>query len=173
MYVKRMKLYGTRGFRFGLPLGGEGALPEATHKRLLLQGGNGSGKTTVLEVIAGLWDWFGKMIDDSTRAIRVPDSSPWAAELNAMELGDFPAKAQDFWILVGNPNGFKIIKDGFPDTPVAALVLSGDRSRIELPPGIDWRTLKTRSQEGLEPWPNIVHFPPDDRSPRPPTGAIK
>ena len=60
MYVKRLKLYGVKGFRFDLPRDG-GELPQATRKRMLLQGGNGSGKTTVIETIAGLWEWFGKM----------------------------------------------------------------------------------------------------------------
>lgn len=173
MYVKRMKLYGVRGFRFDLPLDGEGELPQATRKRMLLQGSNGSGKTTVLETIAGLWEWFGRIIDDSSSSFRFPDSSRWTAELNAMELGDFPAKGKSFWIAIGNPNGLKAIRDAHPETPLASMVVSGSRSRIELPPGIDWRTSKLRSQEGVEPLPNVVHFPPDNRSPTPPTGTIK
>ncbi len=42
-----------------------------------------------------------------------------------------------------------------------------------LPPG-KWKTIKIRSQEGVEPLPNIVHFPPDGRSVlHTPPGVVK
>jgi len=163
MYVKRLKLYGVRGFRLDLPLDGEDELSQATRKRMLLQGGNGSGKTTVIETIAGLWDWFGKMIDKSTTSFSFASSSRWSAELNAMELGDFPTQGASFWIAVGTLNGIDGLKKAHPDTPMACLQRSGKDHHIDLPFG-DWQTNKVRSQEGVEPLPNVVYFPPDGRS---------
>lgn len=103
MYVKRLKLDGVRGFRLDLPLDGRGDLPQATRKRLLLQGGNGSGKSTVIETIAGLWDCFGKMIDmvdDSASSSPFAETSLWSGGLNAMELGDFPTLVQASGLLL-------------------------------------------------------------------------
>ncbi len=162
MYVKRLKLYGVRGFHFDLPRGG-GELPQVTRKHMLLQGGNGSGKTTILETIAGLWDWFGKMIDGDNSPFSFPATSRWSAELNAMELGDFPIPGQDLWIAVGTGNGIDGLKEAHPETPMACLRRNGKEIHIELPPG-DSRTIKVRSQEGVEPLPNVVHFPPEGRS---------
>ena len=177
MYVKRLKLYGVRGFRLDLPLNGQGDLSPATRKRLLLQGGNGSGKSTVIETIAGLWDCFGKMIDDDASSPPFAEALRWSAELNAMELGDYPAPGATFWIAVGTFAGIDALKKAHPGTPMASMQLSGEQYsqhyRIALPPG-DWETVKIRSQEGVEPMPNVVHFPPDGRSVlHAPPGGVK
>ena len=103
------------------------------------------------------------MIDQQTSAFKFNPSSRWSAELNAMQLGDFPRPGQDFWIAVGTLNGVDSLKKAYPDTPLACLQRSGKDYHIELPPG-DWKGTKVRSQEGVEPLPNIVHFPPDARS---------
>jgi len=163
MYVKRLKLYGVKGFRLDLPKGGESDLAQATRKRMLLQGGNGSGKTTVLGTIPELWRMFGQMIDETSTSFRFPENSRWHGELNAMELGDFPTAGHSFWIAVGNANGIEDLRKANPDAPIASMVVARHRSHIELPSG-DWRTIKTRSQEGVEPLPNVVYFPPEGRS---------
>ena len=172
MYVKRMKLYGVNGFRLDLPLSGEGELPEATRKRMLLQGGNGSGKTTIIESIAGLWNLFGEMIDGSSMSFSFPRTSRWNASLTAMELGDFPKPGDSFWIACGGSNEINDLKLANPDTPIASLYRVATNLRVELPPG-DWKTIKLRSQQGMEPLPNIVHYPPDHRSPNPSRGSVK
>jgi ABC-type uncharacterized transport system fused permease/ATPase subunit len=41
----------------------DGPLPLATRRRLLLHGGNGIGKTTILEAVRTLWELFGEWID--------------------------------------------------------------------------------------------------------------
>src|SRR6266851_865827 len=109
---------------------------------------------------------------DQTHAFRLPEASPWSAELNAMELGDFPVAGKSMWIAVGNANGIDPLRNAYPDTPMALLKHSGASYRVDLPPG-DWRTAKLRSQEGIEPLPNIVYFPPEGRRPNPPGGEIK
>jgi energy-coupling factor transporter ATP-binding protein EcfA2 len=172
MYVKRLKLYDVNGFRFDLPRDG-GELPQATRNRMLLQGGNGSGKTTVIKTIAGLWEWFGKMIDERNSTFSFPDSSRWSAELNAMQLGDFPRPGQDLWIAVGTLNGIDALKKSHAESPIAFLQRRGKDYHIELPAG-DWEAMKVRSQEGVEPLPNIVHFPPESRSmATAPRGGVK
>jgi hypothetical protein len=61
MYINRLRLLGVKNLHQDLPL--EGSLPEATRKRLLFRGGNGSGKTTILETVFCLWRRFGEWID--------------------------------------------------------------------------------------------------------------
>ena len=62
MYVNRLRLWGVKPLRCDIPADGA-ELPEASRHRLLLQGGNGSGKTVVLETIATLWKFLGEWID--------------------------------------------------------------------------------------------------------------
>src|SRR5436309_14470654 len=111
MYVNRMRLHGVKGLNLGLPEGG-GELPEPAHNRLLLQGGNGSGKTTILECIQLLWEHFGEWIDAGSRR---PDlrrllqraltsggeQALFNADMAAMELGDFPESGQSLWVGLG------------------------------------------------------------------------
>lgn len=170
MYVKRLKLFGVRGFRFDLPRGG-GELPQATRKHMLLQGGNGSGKSTVIETIAGLWDWFGKMIDEDTSSFSCPS---WSGELSAMELGDFPDKGLDLWIAIGTADGIETLRKAHPRSPMACIRHSGKDYRIEMASGGGWKTVKIRSQEGVDPLPNVVYFPSEGRSvPHAPRGVVK
>src|SRR4051812_13004629 len=99
MYVRRLRLYGVKMLRRDLPERGE-PLPDATRRRILLQGGNGSGKTTILDCMRLLWDHFGQLIDRGTMrstflSRRLGAEAPSTdralrrAELAAMELGDF------------------------------------------------------------------------------------
>src|SRR5215216_2120212 len=86
MYVKRLWLHGVKMLHRGIPEGG-GPLPEAAYKRLLFQGGNGSGKSTILAAIRTLWETFGEWIDvghgnlDPMRDLLVPGSGPNPAKL--------------------------------------------------------------------------------------------
>src|SRR5438105_3575156 len=124
MYVNRLRLHGVKSLHLDLPEGG-GGLPEPAHKRLLLQGGNGSGKTTILECVQLLWEHFGDWIDSGTRrpdlmrflerAFRSQtEQAPREAELAAMELGDFPAKGQSLWVGIGLPAAWEEIRQQHP-----------------------------------------------------------
>lgn len=62
MYVNRLRLWGVKPLRCDIPADGA-ELPEPSRHRLLLQGGNGSGKTVVLETIATLWKFWGEWVD--------------------------------------------------------------------------------------------------------------
>ena len=62
MYLNRLRFRDVKPLSRDIPLDGR-ELPEAARKRLLLQGGNGSGKTTILETISSLWRFWGEWIE--------------------------------------------------------------------------------------------------------------
>jgi ABC-type lipoprotein export system ATPase subunit len=177
MYVRRLRLHGVKMLHRDIPEGGE-PFPEATRTRLLLQGGNGSGKTTILECIRLLWEFFGEWIDQGNRGVELvrrllralTNSTEQAlrrAQLAAMELGDFPVAGQQLWIGMGEVNAWKNLKRQNPSADFAGMVWDAKDHRndpgIELPLW-DWKAFRQRSMVGSEPQVNIVHFPPDNRT---------
>ena len=147
-----------------LPEGG-GPLPEATRHRLLLQGGNGSGKTTILETIRRLWEMFGVWIEKGPGKEFMSDSfGTFREHMAAMELGGFPHWEEGFWLCWGRAEAWAELKAKVPDARFAGLIWRPEDRQVEtlLPPG-DWRAFRNRSMVGSEPQPNIVAFGPDDR----------
>jgi energy-coupling factor transporter ATP-binding protein EcfA2 len=168
MYVKRMRLYGVKPLRRDFPDGG-GALPEPTKQRFLLQGGNGSGKTTILETIRTLWEFFGDWIDRGSGKPPIAKHSRHflaEAELAAIEMGDCPSAGFSLWIGMGRANAWADLQREHTDAFFAGLIRYGSEpgaSRIELPTR-DWRTFRLNSMAGSVPQPNILHLPPDNRT---------
>lgn len=168
MHVKRMRLFNVKPLRRDLPQDGA-ALPEPAHHRLLLQGGNGSGKTTILETIRTLWEFFGEWIDRGSGKQPVAKHTRHylaQADLAAVEFADFPAQSESIWIGIGKANEWADLKKQHPEAAFAGLVRYGKdqgQARIELP-ARDWQSLRLRSLAGSEPQPNILHFPPDNRT---------
>lgn len=170
MYVRRMRLWGVKSFHIDLPEGGE-ALPEPTRHRLLLQGIDGIGKTTILESVRLLWEAFGGWIDHGVgwfermrrAATDATTQALLGAELAAMELGDFPAPGRRTWIGMGQVGLWDDLKRLHPDAAFAGLTWQGPNAlslRLELP-SEDWQALRHRSMAGVELRPNVVHFPAD------------
>lgn len=176
MYLRRLRLYNVKMHRRDLPEGG-GELPAPACRRLLLQGGNGSGKTTILETIRVLWEFFGEWID------RGAGKPPMAKQARhylfenrgeaggktevAMELVDFLPEGQPLWIGIAGANEWAELKKAHPDALFAGLVRfakEAGSARIELPDARDWKSLRQSSLVGREPMPNLVHFPPDQRT---------
>src|SRR5262245_33026388 len=63
MYVNRMHLFNVKPLNQAIPEGGE-PFPEPARRRLVLQGANGSGKSTILETILMLWKFWGEWIEE-------------------------------------------------------------------------------------------------------------
>jgi len=150
---------------------GDGAeFPEPARQRLLLQGGNGSGKTTVLETIRVLWEFFGEWIDRGPGKRPVAGQSRhylFKADVVALELRGFLLAEQSLWLGIAGANDWADLKHAHPDALFAGLVRYGkktDQARIELPTGREWKSLRDSSLVGREPLPNIIHFPPDNRT---------
>lgn len=171
MYVRRLRLFGVKMLRRDL-VGDDGELPEPAWHRFLLQGGNGSGKTTTLEVIRTLWEFFGEWVERGEGKPPVAGQSRHylaASDFAAMEVVGLLARGQPLWIGIAGGNDWDDWKRSHPEAQFAALVRYGkpsepSRSRIELPPGRDWKSLREASMVGRESLPNIVHFPPDQRT---------
>ena len=176
MYVRRLRLYGVRMLHRDIPETGE-PLHDSNRRRFLLQGGTGSGLTTILDCIRQLWDDFGEWIDCGPmrpaharrkRSVHAGsmEEALRRAELAAMELGDFPAPGKTLWIGTGQDSAWEALRQQHPEAEFAGLVRCGNdpaEDRIVLPTG-DWQTFRQRSMVGSEPQANIVHFRADNRA---------
>lgn len=178
MHVNRVRLYGVKGLRRDVPEGG-GELPEAAHRRLLFQGGNGSGKTTILTTIRLLWQYFGEWLDRGTgKPLPANQTQSFlaTADCAAVEIVGFPGDRQRLWIGLAGANAWADLKREHPGAAFAGAVRFGKsaaEARIELPVA-DWAELRQRSMVGAAPLPNVVHIPPDNRTltaPKPERGS--
>ena len=172
MYVNRMRLLGVGPLSTDIPVGG-GEFGKAAHRRFLLQGGNGSGKTTVLDTIRTLWQFFGEWLDHGAgKPIPAKQANHFLASAHcaAVEFIGFPSTGARLWIGIASANEWAKLKLEHPDAAFAGAVRYGNlpyEARIELP-ATDWGDLRARSMVGSAPLPNIVHIPPDNRSLRAP-----
>jgi energy-coupling factor transporter ATP-binding protein EcfA2 len=176
MYVNRLRLLNVKPLHRSIP-DDEGALPEPARRRLVLQGANGSGKSTILETILTLWKFWGEWIEQGR------GSAPPAehvshflakADLAAIELMDMPESSGPLWIGIGKRSEWRALRETHPRAFFAGLVVDGTAWKIELPPDSarpqpdDLLTLRYRSLAGSESFPNVVYFPPEGRTIRPP-----
>lgn len=164
MYVNNVRLY-LKHLRRDLVPDSVG-LPEAAHSRFLLQGANGSGKSTFLDSIATLWSFFGEWIDVKDRSVprRHLRHNLANADMAAIEVIGLLPQNQSLWIGMGKVSYWVDLKDERPNADFAGLIQAkGGSWEIQLPKG-DWSTFRERALVGSEPQPNIVYFPPEDRT---------
>lgn len=165
MYVNNVRLY-AKHLRRDLVDRPEG-LPEAAHARFLLQGANGSGKSTILEAIAALWDFFGdwieagpgRTISGRSRCLKHYFAE---ADLAAVELKGLLANDRSLWLGMGKRKYWVDLKDEHPSAVFAGFVRSGGSWEVQLSP--EWSDFRAESLVGRKPRPNIVYFPPEDRT---------
>jgi energy-coupling factor transporter ATP-binding protein EcfA2 len=167
MYVNRLRLRGLKPLRCDIPEDGAG-FPEPARRRLLLHGANGSGKSTFLEAIVTLWDFFGEWIDAGpgrtiSRRSRCFKHDLAEVDLAAMELRGLVPDDRPLWLGMGKVKDWVELKDQHPEAEFAGLVQSKKTWEVQLPPG-DWTTFRQHSLVGSEPRPNVGYFPPEDRT---------
>jgi ABC-type lipoprotein export system ATPase subunit len=187
-----MRLLNVKPLHRMIPSDG-GPLPEPARRRLLLQGANGSGKTTILETILTLWRLWGEWLEQGQ------GSSPPEehlhhylanADLAAMEIAGDPS-LQSLWICMGKRSEWRALRDAHPGALTASLTRAGAAEyRLPGPPAPggsaspvpiraepgweiqllsdDFRSVRHRSLAGAISFPNIVYFPPEGRTIRPP-----
>src|SRR5579872_3538921 len=148
MYVNHVRIYGVKVLRHDFPE--EGDLPESAHKRLLLHGANGSGKTTVLEAIITLWRLFGEWIDAGPGGgiDAAWTKNPFAhGELTAVEFRGFVTGLDSLWVGIGKGNAWDTLKKQYPESSFAGMITFGSTAKgeskyvIELP-NVDLATLR-------------------------------
>jgi energy-coupling factor transporter ATP-binding protein EcfA2 len=169
VFVNRLRFRGVKPINRDIPDDGR-ELQDRARKRLLLQGGNGSGKSTVLESIRALWEFFGQWTDRGDG--KLPPLVQFRHFLfdsvfAALEVRGLSVAVQSLWLGIAGADDWADLKRAHPDALFAGLVRFGKRpehARIELPSGRDWKSLRENRLVGREPVPNIIHFPPDDRT---------
>ena len=176
MYVNRMRMLNVKSLHRDLPEGG-GPLSEPARRRLLLQGANGSGKSTILETILTLWKFWGEWIELGPGA---PPSAEHRshflarADLAAVEFGDLPESSGPLWIGMGKRSEWRALREANPRAFFAGLAREEKDWKIEQPPTAartsaeDLLTLRYRSLAGAESFPNVVYFPAEGRTIRRP-----
>ena len=139
MYVNNLRLY-AKHLRYNLSTDPAG-LAEPAHARFLLQGANGSGKTTILEAIASLWDFFGEWIDigpgrNISGRSRCLKHYLAEADLAAVELKDLLPDGKSLWLGMGKVKDWVDLKDEHPQAEFAGLVQSRGSWEVQFRPAI-------------------------------------
>jgi ABC-type lipoprotein export system ATPase subunit len=170
MYVNRMRLLNVKPLHRDIPDGGA-ALPEAARRRLVLQGANGSGKSTILETILTLWRLWGEWLElGESAAIRkdeLPDflAPPAFAGIQLLDMPDIPP----VWICIGGRNHWDELRERDQEAIFTGLHCGqANTFAIVEVPSSDFLARRHRSLAGSESFPNIVYFPPEGRTIRSP-----
>jgi len=192
MYVNRLCFRDVKSLNHDIPEDGQ-ELPEPARNRLLFQGGNGSGKTTILETIATLWKFWGEWIEiGDGKAPPKEHLQHFMVQRGfaAMEIVAMMPKGRPIWIGIGRFSDLEELKMAYPQHTFAGLYRSGREWRIHLPPpgAIDLQNARNvtlmasslgvvapggpvisstaRSQTLLRsgPFSNIVYFPSEGRT---------
>jgi hypothetical protein len=89
------------------------------HAALCLRGLNGSGKTTYLEALAELWQWFRRCTQQ--RSFAKPTGTPLLAEAQmvAALFTDLPGPRPRMWIACGQAGALRAALEGDADSPLA------------------------------------------------------
>jgi predicted ATPase len=108
--VRGLRALRARGDRFVDPRG-------KAYPAVCLRGLNGSGKTTYLEALAELWQWFRRCTQQ--RGFAKPTGTPLLAEaqLVAALFTGLPGPRPRMWIACGEPGAMHAALGGDPDSP--------------------------------------------------------
>jgi hypothetical protein len=165
-----MRLLNVRSLNRDIPDGG-GTLPEPARRRLVLQGANGSGKSTILETILTLWRLWGEWLElghgAGVRKGELPCFlvPPAFAGIRIDGIPD----TRPIWICMGGRHHWKVLQESERDAIFTGLLCdeANTFAIVEAPPG-DFLARRHRSLAGSESFPNIVYFPPEGRTIRAP-----
>jgi energy-coupling factor transporter ATP-binding protein EcfA2 len=172
VFINRMRLLNVKSLHRDIPEGG-GPLPEPAQRRLLLQGANGSGKSTILETILKLWQFWGEWIEEGQgTGLRREQLTHFLANASfaAIEVVGIP-NTPPLWIWIGERQYLEALQETHPEAIFAGLACDrGNKwALVELPSAdYDFLARRHRSLAGSEPFPNIVYFPPEGRTIRAP-----
>ena len=114
---------------------------------ICLRGLNGSGKTTYLEALAQLWQWFRRCAQQ--RGFARPTGTPLLAEAQLMGalFTGLPGPRPRMWIACGQAAAMRDALATEPDSPYS---FHGDRVRWDTAVIDWWEEAFTRAETGLE-----------------------
>jgi len=114
---------------------------------ICLRGLNGSGKTTYLEALAQLWQWFRRCAQQ--RGFAKPTGTPLLSEANlvAALFTGLPGPRSRLWVAAGNAKVIREVLEPEPDSPYS---FKGDQVRWDSEVISWWEESFTRAETGLE-----------------------
>lgn len=129
--------------------------------RVCLRGNNGTGKTTYLEAIAELWQWF-RRCTKSNRYADYHHLELHDAKLVACLFTDLPGPRSRMWIAAGSQEELSRLPGG-PENPYSIV---GDAVTWDLAVLEYWRRAFEGAESGLsrdEPPPNVVFIEAENK----------
>jgi len=156
-----MRLHNVKSLHWDIPEG-SGPLPEPAQRRLLLQGANGSGKSTILETILNLWKFWGEWIEEGNGTpFPMERLNHFLANANfaAIEVVGIP-DTPPLWISLGRGSawGCEALKKTHQKAIFANLAWVTERVGVVELPADDFLARRHRSLAGSESFPNIIYF---------------
>jgi hypothetical protein len=137
--------------------------PNGPHLSVCLRGSNGSGKTTWLEALAELWQWFRRCT--KRRAWVKPDRYPehallHEARLVAARLSGLPGPRSDLWLAWGAASEVEGLVIGEEDPPLRVVdgVPVWDPELLRW-----WDAHASRAEAGVGHVPNVVFIGAEDK----------
>ncbi|MCP1474397.1 putative ATPase [Pseudomonas sp. EB276 TE3739] len=171
IHISRLGVLGTQSFDFSDEWSGE------TASRILISGPNGCGKTTLISVVAIMWNMFGFWLNKRAKST----AAQTEAMLKAFGYGsvvlvleDLPYLKEKLLLVNGDENSIGQIKKAWPGAAVVGELMQFDKKKIvshvlELPQEEEWFTQWTLERQRMlvspEPSriPNLIFLDADSR----------
>jgi ABC-type lipoprotein export system ATPase subunit len=174
MRIRKVRLIGVKAFRLPFERELYDAWNERVPSAVLVHGPNGSGKTTVLEAVAELWDYFGRNLGSGAQIgkERPAGRNGWLGEARfaGVQLeGLFPDLAEPVWLFVSGKSDYSEFQSQLEGVPHLGAVRMGRKREILVSHSSTFVARFAESHEAvlggrLQDFPNVVWIGSEGRA---------